>query len=266
MTTKSMPQNPFSSLGLVLIVFYREMYAFAKLVMATLVQLVVHLPRKKETFQQLYFVANGSLGTIVFCVCFASVVTILESSFHMKIVIQNDSMVPGFASLLILRELGAVVTALLLTSRIGAGMAAEIGSMKVTEQIDALKMLGINPVRFLIIPRLIASTIGCVLLGIIANIVCIFAAMIVADHFLGYSPGMFLTAMRRFVDFQDLIFASVKSFCFGFVIPLISCYFGFNCKSGADGVGRATTQSVVFSSVAIIFLDFVLSYTFSYFY
>jgi phospholipid/cholesterol/gamma-HCH transport system permease protein len=266
MTTKPLTNNPFSILGSLLIVTYKEVSSFINLVLETLVQLMAHLPRRKETVQQLYFVANGSLLTIAFCVCFASIVTILESSFHMKLVIQNDSMVPGFASLLILRELGAVVTALLLTSRIGAGMAAEIGSMKVTEQIDALKMLGVNPVRFLIVPRLIASTVGCVLLSIIANMVCIFAAMIVADQFLGYSPGIFLTAMRRFVDFQDIIFASIKACCFGFVIPLISCYFGFNCKTGADGVGRATTQSVVFASVAIIVLDFVLSYTFSYFY
>ena len=83
---------------------------------------------------------------VIFCVSFAAMVTILESSFHMKIVIQNDSMVPGFAAMLILRELGAVVTALLVTSRVGAGIAAEIGSMKVTEQIDALKMLNIDPI------------------------------------------------------------------------------------------------------------------------
>ena len=266
MEIKSASLNPFTVLGSLVLYASKDIKSFIKLFSDTMIQLIGHLPRKKETIQQLYFVANGSLWIIVFCVCFAAVVTILESSFHMKLVIQNDSMVPGFASLLILRELGAVVTALLLTSRIGAGMAAEIGSMKVTEQIDALKMLGINPIRFLIVPRLIASTIGCVVLSIIANMVCIFAAMIVADQFLGYSNGMFLTAMRRFVDFQDIIFASIKAMSFGFVIPLISCYFGFNCQSGAEGVGRATTQSVVFSSVAIIVLDFVLSYTFSYFY
>lgn len=266
MAVKSLVQNPITAFGHLILVTYKDVRSFSQLAIATMVQLFAHLPRRKETIQQLYFVANGSLWTIVFCVTFASIVTILESSFHMKIVIQNDSMVPGFASLLILRELGSVVTALLLTSRIGAGMAAEIGSMKVTEQIDALKMLGINPIRFLIVPRLIASTIGCVLLSIIANMVCIFAAMIVADQFLGYPVGVFITAMRRFVDFQDIIFAMIKAYCFGFVIPLVSCYFGFHCKSGADGVGRATTQSVVFASVAIIVLDFILSYTFSYFY
>lgn len=222
--------------------------------------------RKKEIVEQLYFVANGSLMIIVFCVAFAAVVTILESSFHMKLVIQNDSMVPGFAALLILRELGAVVTALLLTSRVGAGFAAEVGSMQVTEQVDALKMLGIDPIQYLVSPRLIACIVGSIFLVTIANLTCILCAMLVSENMLGYSAQMFLTSMKRFVDFQDLIFAITKGAVFGAVIPLISCYFGFFCKAGADGVGKATTQSVVFSSVAIIVLDFVLSYTFSFFY
>lgn len=241
-------------------------FGFVNLSFETLVSLFAKPFRLKETIQQLYFVANGSVWIIVFCVCFAAVVTILESSFHMKLVVQNDSMVPGFAALLILRELGAVVTALLLTSRVGAGIAAEVGSMKVTEQIDALKMLGIDPVSYLLIPRLVATTIGCMILCVVANMVCIFAAMIVSDQLLGYTPSMFLTAMNRFVEFRDIVFAVIKAMFFGMVIPMISCFFGFRCKSGADGVGSATTQSVVFSSIAIIFLDFILSYTFSYFY
>ncbi|MCK6597210.1 MAG: ABC transporter permease [Bdellovibrionaceae bacterium] len=245
---------------------YRDVYSFLELVKKTVMSLFLKPLRVKETFQQLYFVANGSLWIIVFCVCFAAVVTILESSFHMKLVIQNDSMVPGFASLLILRELGAVVTALLLTSRVGAGIAAEVGSMKVTEQIDALRMLGIDPIQFLLIPRLIATTLGCMILCVVANLICIFAAMIISDQVLGYTPSMFLTAMNRFVQFRDLIFSVVKAMFFGMTIPMISCFFGFRCKSGADGVGSATTQSVVFASISIIFLDFILSYTFSYFY
>lgn len=222
--------------------------------------------RIKESFQQLYFIANGSLGIIVFCVCFAAMVTILEASFHMKMVIQNDSMVPGFAALLILREMGAVITALLLTSRVGAGIAAEVGSMKVTEQIDALKMLGIDPVNFLVWPRFLACTIGAVILSIMANITCLLCAMLVSDSYLGYPPGLFLSSMKTFVQFKDFFFSMIKAASFGAVIPLVSCYFGFHSRPGADGVGKATTQAVVFSSVAIIVLDFVLSYTFSYFY
>ena len=222
--------------------------------------------RIKESLQQLHLIANGSLPMIIFCLCFASAVTILESSFHMRIVVQNDSLVPGFASVMILRELGAVVTALLLTARIGAGIAAEVGTMKVTEQIDALRMLGIDPINYLLVPRLIAGVIGMALLCTIAIMTCIFSAMIVSDTYLGYPPALFLSSLKAFVHFKDLLFAIIKAAVFGAVIPLVSCYFGFTCQAGADGVGKATTRAVVTSSIAIILLDFVLSYTFSYFY
>ncbi len=222
--------------------------------------------RWKETLEQLYFVGNGSLIIIVFCVCFAAMVTILESSFHMKLVIQNDSMVPGFAAMLILRELAAVVTALLLTSRVGAGIAAEVGTMQVTEQVDALKMLGISPANYVVMPRLVACILGAVLLTIVANMTCIFSAMAVSSSYLDYTPALFISGMKRFVQFKDLIFAVIKAACFGAVIPLISCYFGFRCKSGAEGVGRATTNSVVVGSMAVIVIDFLLSYAFSYLY
>lgn len=222
--------------------------------------------RKKELFQQLEFVTWQSLPVILFCVSFAAIVTIIESSFHMKLVVQNDALVPGFAALLILRELGAVISALLLTSRVGAGLAAEVGSMQITEQIDALKMLGIDPIRFLVVPRLLACVIGGFMLSLIANLVCLYFAMLVSEFRLGYSSGSFITGMRAFVDFQDLVFAGIKGACFGAVIPLIACFFGFRCRSGAEGVGLATTNSVVAASVSIIVLDFFLTYLFSYFY
>jgi len=222
--------------------------------------------RLRDIFRQLYFVANQSVFIIVFCVCFAAMVTIIEASFHMKLVIQNDSMVPGFAAVLILRELGSVVTALLLTSRVGAGMAAEVGSMKITEQIDAYRMLGMDPVRYIVIPRFIACVLGGMILTIIANVACVYAAMLVSTAKLGYTQGSFLAAMNLFVDFKDLIFATIKGICFGAVIPLFSCYYGFRCKEGAEGVGLATTNSVVTTSVSILIIDFILSYVFSFFY
>ncbi|MFS4458834.1 MlaE family ABC transporter permease [Bdellovibrio sp. HCB2-146] len=222
--------------------------------------------RWREFIQQLYFVANRSLLIILFCVCFAAVVTILESSFHMKLVIQNDSMVPGFGALLILRELAAVVTALLLASRVGAGYASEVGTMKITEQIDALKMLGIDPINYLVVPRFLACILGGVILTVAANVVCLFAAMQVSYFYLGYTPAMFISSMHRFVQMQDLFFAMIRGACFGAVIPLVACYFGFRCEEGAEGVGKATTNTVVVASIGIIAIDFILSYTFSHFY
>jgi phospholipid/cholesterol/gamma-HCH transport system permease protein len=255
-----------TSLGQILILSTQTLREFIALLWESVFSLLTPPFRWKETIHQLYFVANGSLFIVSFCVAFAAIVTILESSFHMKMVIQNDSMVPGFASMLILRELGAVVASLLLTSRVGAGFAAEVGSMTVTEQVDALRMLGIDPIRFIVVPRLVACTIGSAMLTIIANIVCLYCAALVCEASLGFTFGMFKTAMTRFVGFQDLIFAAIKGAVFGSVIPLISCFYGFRCKSGAEGVGLATTQSVVASSVAIIFLDFVLTFIFSHFY
>lgn len=222
--------------------------------------------RWKDIVRQIEFVAVESLPIILLCVCAAAMVTIIEASFHMKIVIQNDSMVPGFAAMLILRELGAVVMALLVTSRAGAGMAAEVGSMKVTEQIDALKMLGLDPVRFLVAPRLVACALAGAFLSLIANIVCLLAAMTVSVVKLGYTAAMFMEMSRPFVSGQDLVFAVIKGAVFGSVIPLFSCYSGLNCRPGSEGVGLATTTAVVTSSVAIIVLDFVMSYLMSFHY
>lgn len=249
--------------GAWVIASWRTLSEFMTLVGRTLSETFRPPFRWRETLQQIYFVANQSLPVILFCVCFAAMVTILESSFHMKLVIQNDSMVPGFAAMLILKELGAVVTALLLTSRVGAGIAAEVGTMKVTEQIDALRMLGIRPVHYIVVPRLIASVVGASLLTIVANVTCLFVAFLVSEFYLGFTYGLFLTALIRFVEFQDLFLAVIKGASFGFVIPLVSCYFGFACQSGAEGVGQATTKSVVASSVIIIILDFGLSFIFS---
>lgn len=255
-----------STLGLSLISFWTQFVAVLSLLSQTLIGVLTPPIRVKDIFKQLNFVIVESAPIVVFCVSFAAVVTIIESSFHMKLVVQNDALVPGFASLLILRELGAVVSALLITSRVGAGIAAEVGSMQITEQIDALRMLGINPIKFLVVPRFIACLVGGFILSIIANLVCLYFAMLVSQVSLGYSTGSFLVAMRTFVGFQDLVFASIKGACFGAVIPIFSCYYGFRCKAGAEGVGLATTNSVVTTSVAIIVIDFILSYVFSFFY
>jgi phospholipid/cholesterol/gamma-HCH transport system permease protein len=222
--------------------------------------------RRRQVFEQLYFVGYQSLFIIVISVVFAAVVTVIESSFHMKLVIQTDSMVPGFSSILILRELGVVVTGLLLTSRVGAGIAAEIGGMKISEQIEALRLLGVNPFEYLVVPRWVSTILGSVFLVAIANVVCLYASMLVSRSLLGMPQPLFWQTMNQFVGFKDFGFSLIKAAAFGAVIPVISCYYGFKTEVGAEGVGHTTTQSVVVASVAIIVIDFLLSYVFSYFY
>ncbi len=258
--------NPVSAMGLFLIEASEAVTSFLSLTGKTLVASVTAPFRFREAVRQFYFVANQSILIVTFCVTSAAAVTIVESSFHMKLVVQNDSLVPGFAALLILRELGSVVMALLITSRVGAGLAAEVASMQITEQVDALKMLGINPIRFIVVPRFIACLFAGLLLAIVANLVCLYGAMWVSLWKLGYTVGGFVAAMRGFVHFRDLMFAGIKGAAFGAVIPLFSCFHGFRCKSGAEGVGLATTNSVVATSVAIIVIDFCLTFVFTHFY
>lgn len=222
--------------------------------------------RKKEVLEQLHFVFVQSAPIIAICVSFAAAVTIVEASFHMKLIIKNDALVPGFAALMILRELGVVIAALLVTSRVGAGFAAEVATMKITEQLDALTMLGINPIKYIVVPRLIACAIGGVLLSFFANIICLYVAMMITNYTLGYSPQVFIVSMRTFVGVQDLMFAAIKGGIFGGILPLICCFYGFRCKAGAEGVGRATTNSVVVATVSIIVIDFLLTWLFANFY
>lgn len=255
-----------NSIGLGIISSLQTTLEFLDLFVRTLVYTLTPPYRIRDIVRQFYFIANQSVFIIAFCVSSAAMVTIIESSFHMKLVIQNDSMVPGFAAMLILRELGSVVMALLITSRVGAGLAAEVGSMQVTEQVDALRMLGIDPIRFIVVPRFVASVLAGLVLAVIANLVCLYCAMLVSTIKLGYTAGGFIAAMRTFVSFQDLVFASIKGAAFGAVIPIFSCFYGFRCKAGAEGVGLATTNSVVSTSVAIIVIDFALTFIFSYFY
>jgi phospholipid/cholesterol/gamma-HCH transport system permease protein len=244
----------------------RTLHDFVLFLHKSVVATITPPYRPRDILRQMEFVAWQSAPVVVFSVCFAAMVTIMESSYHMKLIVHNDALVPGFAALLILRELGAVISALLLTSRVGAGLAAEVGSMKITEQLDALKMLGIDSYRFLVAPRLIACMFGGFFLSILANVVCLYSAMMVSEIRLGYTVGVFLVGMRTFVSFADLIFAAIKGACFGAAIPLVSCFFGFRCRSGAEGVGEATTNSVVVASVTIIIMDFILSWLFSHYY
>ena len=240
--------------------------SFLQVVWLSLSSLFTHGLRFKELIRQIDNLAYRSLNIVVVCVSFAAAVTILEASYHMKLVLHNDSLVPGFASMLIVRELAVVVMALLLAAKIGAGIAAEVGQMKISEQVDALKLLGINPYNYLVLPRLVACLFGGALLSLISNGVCLITAVLVTMNSLDQSLAFFMTAFRRFVLFQDLIFSVFKGMVFCAVIPLVSCYYGLICEPGANGVGRATTKSVVSSSIAIIVLDFLLTLTFSFFY
>ncbi|MGH7600554.1 MAG: MlaE family ABC transporter permease, partial [bacterium] len=156
-------------------------------------------------------------------------------------------------------ELGPVVTALVLAGRVGASIAAEIGTMRVTEQIDALESLAISPVAFLVIPRVIAGVVMLPVLTVFADFVGIVGGWLISVATMELTTFEFFKGFRLFFKTWDAFYGVIKSFCFGFMITLIGCYEGFHTSGGAEGVGRATTRAVVVSCLAILMLDYVLA-------
>jgi phospholipid/cholesterol/gamma-HCH transport system permease protein len=159
----------------------------------------------------------------------------------------------------ITRELGPVLAGLMVAGRIGAAMAAEIGTMRVTEQIDALTTLSTNPMKYLVAPRLIAGFFMMPLLVLVADIIGVFGGYLVAVHKLGFNPSNYLQSTWDFLEFTDVVSGLVKASVFGFIITLMGCYHGYNSKGGAQGVGMATTNAVVSASILILCSDYILT-------
>jgi phospholipid/cholesterol/gamma-HCH transport system permease protein len=166
-------------------------------------------------------------------------------------------------SLSIVRELGPVFTALVVGGRVGAGIAAEIGSMRVTEQVDAIRALGADPVKKLVVPRVIATTLMLPLLALFADVAGILGGMLISWLQFDLSMTHFYKSAVSAVRATDFISGYMKPFFFGFGIALIGCYEGLNCGFGTEGVGRATTRTVVNVSVMVVLVDFVLTKVFT---
>jgi phospholipid/cholesterol/gamma-HCH transport system permease protein len=219
--------------------------------------------RWTEILASIVQIGVSSLPIIVLSTAFAGLVITKEIAFHMDRVLHTVQMIPGFTGQFILRELGIAIPALLLVSKVGASTTAEVGTMKVTEQIDALKLLGIDPVSYLVFPRFVASIVALACLTVISIAITLACAIGIAVLNYHFNLLEYLNAFRHFVGFKDLVGALVKGMAFGAVIPVISCAYGFRCRGGAEGVGTATTNSVVASTAVIILLDFVLTYLFT---
>ncbi len=159
----------------------------------------------------------------------------------------------------ITRELGPVLAGLMVAGRIGASMAAEIGTMRVTEQLDALPTLSTNPMKFMVAPRLIAGVLMLPLLVLIADIIGVFGGYLVAVYKLGFNPANYLQSTWDFVQPMDVISGLVKAAVFGFIITLMGCYHGYTSRGGAQGVGAATTNAVVSASILILCFDYILT-------
>ncbi|RDD62428.1 MlaE family ABC transporter permease [Ferruginivarius sediminum] len=170
-----------------------------------------------------------------------------------------ESAIPNVVVVSITRELGPVLAGLMVAGRIGAAMAAEIGTMRVTEQIDALTTLATNPYKYLIAPRLWAGLISLPLLVLTADIIGIFGGYLVATYKLDFNAATYLKNTREFLEVMDVVSGLVKAAVFGFLIALMGCYHGFHSKGGAQGVGAATTNAVVSASILILSSNYIIT-------
>jgi len=214
---------------------------------------------RKNLFKQMVRVGIESIPIVALAAAFSGAVTTVQTAYQLVSPFIPKSIIGSIVAPSLILELGAVVTGFILAGRIGARFAAELGTMRVTEQIDALEAMGLNSIGYLIVPRVLAGIIMFPVLYLIACFVGITGGMTVA-HFGGYlTAGEFMQGAREFFKPFDPVFGLIKSVVFGFAITSISCYKGYYTGGGAEGVGRSTTEAAVLSCVYILVADLLLA-------
>ena len=217
-------------------------------------------PDLRDIVYQLYFIGVKSQSVVLITGAFTGMVLAAQTYFQFHRV-RMDTATLAVVGVGMCSELGPVLTGLMVAGRVGAALAAELGTMRVTEQIDALRTLATHPVDYLVVPRLAATIFAMPLLAVESIAVGIFGGYALCRAFLGPYATYAWDNMVVYTSVQDLAAGLTKSLVFGAIIAMVSCYKGMTCREGAEGVGRATTEAVVFSSIAILISNFFLTLT-----
>lgn len=207
---------------------------------------------------QMFNIGVGSLVIIALTGAFTGMVLALQGYYTLA-KFGSESMLGAGIALAIIRELGPVLGAMMLTARAGSAITAEIGIMRVTEQIDALEMMAVNPRARIIMPRILAATLVLPLLIALFDLIGMGAGYVVGVELLGVNPGAFIAEMQAKVTTHDINTGWIKAVAFGFLIGVICTYVGYRATPTTEGVGKATTRAVVYSSVGILMLDYILT-------
>lgn len=214
--------------------------------------------RWNDLVYQLYFIGVKSQSVVLITGAFTGMVMCAQTYFQFHKV-HMDTATMAVVSVSMCSELGPVLTALMVAGRVGAALAAELGTMRVTEQIDALRTLATHPVDYLVVPRFLSTMLALPLLTGVSITVGIGAGWVVAVYFLQIDPTYVWHNMVRYTSSGHVVMGLIKSVIYGGLIGLISCYKGMSCGEGAEGVGRATTEAVVYSSITILMSNFFLT-------
>ena len=213
---------------------------------------------RRLLFAQCANVGANSALVVLLISCSVGMVLALQSAYQLE-KFNAQHFVGALVSLSIAKELGPIMTALLIAGRVGAAMAAELGTMKVSEEVDALRSLGIHPVRYLVVPRVLACAAMMPLLSLLAYVSGVIGGMFVCNTLVNVLPSVYIDVVSQFTEFMDILNGLIKSVVFGAILSVASCYQGLKTVGGAEEVGRSTTRAVVVSFVTILVVDYFLS-------
>ena len=219
----------------------------------------------KEFLRQCYYMGNRSLLLVAVTGFIIGLVFDLQSRPTLQ-EFGAVSWMPSMVSISIIREIGPIITALICAGRIGSGIGAELGSMRVTEQIDAMEVSGTNPFKYLVVTRILATTLMLPILVFFGDAIAIFGSFLVENIKGNVSFLLYYNQVFDALEFSDLIPATIKSFFFGFAIGLVGCFKGYNCKKGTAGVGIAANSAVVYTSMLLFIIDFIAVFITNIFY
>jgi phospholipid/cholesterol/gamma-HCH transport system permease protein len=249
--------TPIHTVGRLVTNFIIAIGDLTRFLFLTLGGLLGQLPRSRVLWPVMYEVGVRSVPVIAVTGLFIGMVLAVQTYDTLRMY-RLESRIGSVINVSLVKELGPVLAATMLAGRVGCAMAAEIGTMRVTEQIDALKALGANPISYLVVPRFLACFCLIPALTLIADGLGMFGGWLVSVQMLGVSDHFFWLYSQQFITAFDVVSGVMKSMFFGAAISIIACHRGFHCGSGAEGVGRAATDSFVCSFIAILVLDLVL--------
>lgn len=237
---------------------FLEEFGQISILLFNIVKNIKNVPRtSKIVLHQMEHIGVNSLPLVLIIAVFTGAVAAWQAAYQLQ-GLAPMSILGGTTSRAIVTELGPVLTGIVIAGRVGASIAAELGTMKVTEQIDALEIMAIDPIRYLAMPRMLASVLMMPILVIFANTIAVFGAFVVSNYFLNVTFQVFFDSVKYFFIFEDLTAGLVKTLFFGGVTALLGCHIGFRTKGGAEGVGLSTIRSFVLSAAMILILDYVL--------
>jgi phospholipid/cholesterol/gamma-HCH transport system permease protein len=250
--------SPFEKIGNFVIYTVNELGSIVIYMWDMILSIAAYFVNLENLIDQMIFIGMDSFYVVGLTGLFTGMVLSLQAYYAAKIVGVTYMIGPTVA-LSMLRELGPVLTALMITARCGSSMASEIGTMKVTEQIDALEVMAVDPYYFLSVPRVIAAMIMLPVMAVLCSLIGIIGGYIVYVYFLGLNHVTYIDKIYQYIKLSDIYNGLLKAVFFGAILSIISTYKGFQTSGGAKGVGKFTTQAVVLSSVYILFADYILT-------